>query len=66
MATTPLSRADLDFLLHDWLQVEDLTALPRYADHSRETFESVLRVSEDLATHTFRPHNRASDLQEPT
>ncbi len=32
-----LSRRDLDFLLHDWLDAESLTARDRYAEHSRTT-----------------------------
>ena len=35
MPSQLLSRADLDFLLYDWLRVEDLTTRARYADHSR-------------------------------
>jgi butyryl-CoA dehydrogenase len=60
-----LSRADLDFLLYDWLDVEGLTARPRYQSHSRETFDAVLDLSEDVATRHFAPHNRRSDLNEP-
>ncbi len=38
----------------------------RFADHSRETFDGVLGLSERLATDLFAPHNRAADLDEPT
>ena len=44
-----LSRADLDFLLHDWLRVSELTGRERYADHSRETIDAVLDLSAELA-----------------
>ena len=37
----------------------------RFADHSRETFDGVLGLSERLATDLFAPHNRAADLEEP-
>jgi alkylation response protein AidB-like acyl-CoA dehydrogenase len=60
-----LSRQDLDFLLHDWLGVESLTSRPRFAEHSRTTFDAVLDLSEQLATEQFAPHNRAADLAEP-
>ncbi|WP_291082858.1 acyl-CoA dehydrogenase family protein, partial [Dietzia sp. UBA5065] len=60
-----LSRADLDFLLHDWLAVSDLCARPRYADHSRETIDAVVDLSAELAEKYFAPHNRKSDLHEP-
>jgi alkylation response protein AidB-like acyl-CoA dehydrogenase len=60
-----LSRRDLDFLLHEWLDVSRLTSRPRYAEHSRETFDAVLDLSEQVATRHFAPHNRAADLAEP-
>ncbi|TFV91945.1 acyl-CoA dehydrogenase [Blastococcus sp. CT_GayMR20] len=61
-----LSRRDLDFLLHDWLDVESLTKRPRFAEHSRDTFDAVLDLAEQIATDHFAPHNRKADLNEPT
>jgi len=61
-----MSRRDLEFLLYEWLDVEALTTRERFADHSRETFDGVLGLSERLATDLFAPHNRAADLDEPT
>ena len=58
-------RANLDFLLHDWLAAEELTARERFADHSRETFGSVLDTCERIAREKFLPFNRLSDTQEP-
>ena len=66
MASLLLSRRDLDFLLHEWLDVTTLTSRERYADHSRETFDAVLDLAELIATRDFAPHNRLSDEQEPT
>ncbi|MFC0506998.1 acyl-CoA dehydrogenase [Micromonospora costi] len=66
MSSTLLSRRDLTFLLHDWLDVTRLTERPRYAEHSRETFDAVLDLAERVATEHFAPHNRAADLHEPT
>lgn len=60
-----LSRRDLSFILYEWLDVEALTAIPRYADHSRETFEAALDTCEKIATDLFAPHNKKSDQQEP-
>jgi alkylation response protein AidB-like acyl-CoA dehydrogenase len=60
-----LSRRDLDFLLHDWLDVGALTTRERFAEHSRETFDAVLDLSERVATEHFAPHNRAADTREP-
>ncbi|WP_295639121.1 acyl-CoA dehydrogenase [uncultured Methylibium sp.] len=58
-------RATLDFLLHDWLHVESLTARPRFADHSIETFASVLDTCERIAREKFAPFNRLADTEEP-
>src|SRR3954449_13471150 len=60
-----LSRRDLDFLLHEWLDVETLTKRPRYAEPSRETFDAVLELAEQIATEHFAPHNRKADENEP-
>jgi alkylation response protein AidB-like acyl-CoA dehydrogenase len=61
-----LSRRDLDFLLYEWLRVDDLTKRRRFAEHSRETFDGVLDLCEQLATRYFAPHNKKSDAHEPT
>lgn len=66
MKSTILSRRDLDFLLYEWLRVEELTAMERFAEHSRETFDGVLDLCEQLAERYFAPHNKLSDAQEPT
>ncbi|MGY1605209.1 acyl-CoA dehydrogenase [Geodermatophilus sp. SYSU D00815] len=60
-----LSPRDLDFLLYEWLDVETLTKRPRYAEHSRETFDAVLELAEQIATEHFAPHNRKADENEP-
>nr|WP_127501634.1 acyl-CoA dehydrogenase [Actinoplanes solisilvae] len=61
-----LSRRDLDFLLYEWLDVEALTTRERFAEHSRDTFDAFLDVSAQIAERDFAPHNRRSDLEEPT
>ncbi len=65
MPSLILSRRDLDFLLHEWLQVESLTGRERFAEHSRETFDAVLDLAEQIATEHFAPHNRTADENEP-
>jgi len=60
-----ISRRDIDFLLHDVLNVESLTRRARFADHSRETFAAALDLSADLAAEYYRPHNKLSDSNEP-
>ena len=61
-----LSRRDLDFLLYEWLRVDELTKRERFAEHSRETFDGVLDLCEQLATRYFAPHNKKSDANEPS
>ena len=65
MRSLLLARPDLDFLLHDWLRVGELTGRERFAEHSRETFDAALDLAEQVATKHFAPHNRVSDLREP-
>ena len=65
MASLLLSRRDLEFLLYEWLEVEDLLKRPRHAEHSRETFDGVLALAEQIATEHFAPHNRRADTEEP-
>jgi alkylation response protein AidB-like acyl-CoA dehydrogenase len=63
--STLLSRRDLDFLLYEWLRIDELTKRERFAEHSRETFDGVLDLCEQLATRYFAPHNKKSDANEP-
>ncbi len=64
--TDPLiPRRDLDFLLHDWLRIEHLTAQPRFAEAGRETVDAVLDLGEQLAVKYFLPHYKAADIAEP-
>jgi butyryl-CoA dehydrogenase len=58
-------RATIDFLLDDWLDVQSLTARPRFADHSRETFAAVLDSCERMARELVAPYNRVADTEEP-
>ena len=66
MKSVLLSRRDLDFLLFEWLRVDELTKRERFAEHSRETFDAVLDLCEQLAERYFAPHNKTSDANEPT
>lgn len=60
-----LSRRDLDFQLYDWLDVAALTGRARYREHSRETFDDALALSERIAARHFAPHNKRNDQEEP-
>ena len=58
-------RQTLDFLLYDWLQAESLNQRPRFADHSRETFDAVFDTCERIAREKYAPFSRLVDTQEP-
>lgn len=66
MQSVLLSRRDIDFLLFEWLGVDELTKQERFAEHSRETFEALLDLCEHLATRYFASHNKKSDSNEPS
>jgi len=65
MQSKNLSRRDLEFILYELLEVGTLTKRPRYADHTRETFDAALDTCERMATELFEPHSRKSDQNEP-
>src|SRR5690349_3075083 len=58
-------RSTVDFLLYDWLDVARLSERPRFSNHSRETFDSVLDTCARIAREKFAPVNRAADTEEP-
>src|SRR5512145_2614521 len=58
-------RPTIDFFLYDWLHADRLTGRPRFADHSRETFDAVLDTCERIAREKYAPFNRLVDTQEP-
>lgn len=58
-------RATIDFLLHAWLKIDSITARPRFAEHSRETFAAVLDTCERIAREKYAPFNRLVDTEEP-
>jgi len=60
-----LSRRDVDFLLFDWLKVEELSQRNSFAGQDRFEYTSVLNVYEALATDLFAPHNKKNDSNEP-
>jgi alkylation response protein AidB-like acyl-CoA dehydrogenase len=55
--TSLIPRRDLDFLLHEWLDIGALA--------DRETVDALLDLSEKLATDQFLSHYKASDATEP-
>lgn len=66
MTSMLINRRDLDFLLYELLDVEALTARPRFAEHGRETFAAALDTAHEIAEKQFAPHNAKADANEPT
>ncbi|AQA04141.1 acyl-CoA dehydrogenase [Mycobacterium sp. MS1601] len=66
MKSTLMSRRDLDFLLFEWLRVDELLKRARFAHHTSDTFADVLTLCEDLAERHLAPHYKRSDTVEPT
>jgi len=60
-----INRRDLDFMLHEWLQLDQLLRRPAFAEHTRETVDAVLDTSEQLAASLFLPHYKKADREEP-
>ena len=58
-------RTTLDFLLHDWLGVTQLSSHARFADHGRDTFDAVLDTCERFASDKFASFVQLVDTQEP-
>ena len=66
MSASPLiDRRHLDFMLYEMFGIEALRSYPRYAEHSRETFDAAIELAHKVALEKFLPHNRKSDLNEP-
>lgn len=65
MPETLLSSRNLTFELYEVLDAEALTQRPRFAEHSRETFDAALTTARTIAEKCFAPHNRKADENEP-
>lgn len=65
MSETLLSSRNLAFELYEVLDAEALTQRPRFAEHSRETFDAALATARTIAEKYFAGHNRKADENEP-
>ena len=65
MSETLLSSRNLAFGLYEVLDAEALTQRPRFAEHSRETFDAAPRHRARTWRKAVRPHNRKGDEHEP-
>jgi alkylation response protein AidB-like acyl-CoA dehydrogenase len=65
MSEPLIVRRDLDFLLYEWLGMESLFKHPAFADHSRETVDAILDLTEEFAAAHLVPHYKEADQREP-
>ncbi|SEA20999.1 acyl-CoA dehydrogenase [Microbulbifer marinus] len=66
MAAQALSERDLAFMLYELFDAESLTKRPRYADHSRDTFDAAIETGKTVALKHFLPIRQQVDINEPT
>ncbi len=60
-----IDRPMLDFLLHDWLKLDELLHRPAFADHSRDSVGAMLDTAAKLAESHFLPSYKKADREEP-
>jgi butyryl-CoA dehydrogenase len=61
-----LPRRELDFLLFEFLGVQNFTTRPRYAMHDADTLRAVVEQAAILAEDVFEPFAAKLDVEEPT
>ncbi|MGA1308832.1 MAG: acyl-CoA dehydrogenase [Gemmatimonadaceae bacterium] len=60
-----LNPRDLHFLLYELLDVEALTARPRFAEQNREIYDAVLETAREVAERHYAPNRKRNDQEEP-
>ena len=65
MSPRLIDRTNLNFLLFDWLGLEELLRRSAFAEHSRDSIAAFLDLAERLASEHFLPHYKTSDQTEP-
>jgi alkylation response protein AidB-like acyl-CoA dehydrogenase len=60
-----IDRPMLDFLLHDWLKLDQMLTRTAYAEHSRDSVGAMLDTAAKLAESHFLPFYKKADQQEP-
>ena len=60
-----LNRRDLDFVLHELLDLASLGNAPRYQGQDRTLYDATLDAAARLAEEKFAPHAKDSDEHEP-
>jgi butyryl-CoA dehydrogenase len=60
-----INQQDVAFLLFDWLKCEQMAERSAFSEHDKETMQSVLDLSAQIAKETFALHFKVSDQIEP-
>ena len=60
-----IRRADLDFLLFEWLNVEGLARLDRFSGQTAADYRAILDLAERVALKEFLPAFKIGDAEEP-
>lgn len=63
--SSTLNRRDLDFLLYEFLKVEELCEREMWSEHDRNGFDAVLDLAEQIAEEKFLPNAAKLDENEP-
>jgi butyryl-CoA dehydrogenase len=61
-----VNRRDVEFLLYEFLKIEELTHAARYVGQDRAIYDATLDAAEAIATDKFAPHAAKVDEEEPT
>jgi alkylation response protein AidB-like acyl-CoA dehydrogenase len=59
------SRRNVNFLLYEVHDAEELSQLPYYADHNKETFDMTLDAATQIADNIMFPHLKDVDKNQP-
>jgi len=66
MTIPTMNRRDIDFQLHEVLEISSLTSRDRFSEHDGDVFDAVIDTAMNIAADLFEPHNRKADQNEPT
>ena len=55
----------LDFMVGEWLSLDELLERERFSEHSSQTCRELMAAASEVAVEFFEPANRISDVEEP-
>ena len=65
MAAPILSDRELEFLLYEFLKIDEITQRERYQDHDKDTFNATVGTAKAIAEKYFLPIRQKVDSNEP-